>query len=229
MDEKYDTIEFTIKCKHSVILSGGLYMKTKISISGVVIVLVLILLSPPACRAQEKISYVGSSTIGMFIEEASKVYKKAAFTMNTDVESIGGENIISLGKADLGGVACEVNPEVVKSGVKKFLIGRDAIGIWVNENNSVDNLTIDQLRGIFSGRITNWKDVGGNDLSINVYIVSFKSATRKVFAEAVLGEERYARKKIHTIIPDLAILDKVALDESGIGQLSASFYDEKKA
>ncbi len=44
-----------------------------------------------------------------------------------------------------------------------FIFGRDALVFVVNENNPVDNLTTDQIRDIYSGKITNWKEVGGND------------------------------------------------------------------
>ena len=44
-----------------------------------------------------------------------------------------------------------------------FVFGRDALVFVVNESNPVDNLTTDQIRDIYSGKITNWKEVGGND------------------------------------------------------------------
>lgn len=171
-------------------------------------------------EAQDQIRYVGSSTVGVFMKEAAKVYKKATFTINTNPESGGGETAAAHGKTDIGGVAREVKPEIINKGVKKFLIGKDAIGVWVNADNPVKSLTIEELRNIFSGKIVSWKDLNGKDIPITAYIVNPQSATRKVFQKHVMNRQNYAGKTIRTIRPDPAILDKVAADKGGIGQLS---------
>ncbi len=122
----------------------------------------------------------------------------------------------------MGGVAREVKPAILSKGVKSYLIGRDAIGAWVNADNPVDSLSMTQLKGIFTGPITNWSEVGGRDAEISVYIVNPQSATRKVFAKVVLEGAQY-EGKINTVKPDVAILDKVASDVNAIGQLSFAF------
>ena len=174
--------------------------------------------------AQDKLVYTGSSTVGVFIEEAARIYKAAEFAViNTKPESGGGETATAMGKTDLGGVSREISPEIIDQGVKKFLIGKDAIGVWVNAKNPVDTLTVEQLKGIFTGAIENWKEVGGLDMPINAFIVNYQSATRKVFQDSIMPGIEYNGKHIHTIRPDPAILDKVAADKGGIGQLSFSF------
>ena len=92
----------------------------------------------------------------------------------------------------------------------------------------MSELTIDQLASIFSGSITNWKDVGGIDSDIDVYIVNPRSATRKVFKAAVLRGQEYGGKRIRTIRPDPKILEEVAKNPAGIGQLSFSFIGKAK-
>lgn len=181
----------------------------------------LIPLCPGTSGTEEApvIEYIGSSTVGKFIKEAAKVYTKASFTLNTKVESGGGERATAMGKAGLGGVAREVGKTYIDKGVKPFLIGKDAIGVWVNEKNPVSDLTKEQLSGIFCGDITNWKAVGGEDLSITVYIVDVNSATRKVFTQSILGKERYGGR-IKLTRPDAGIIDRVANDPGGIGHLS---------
>jgi len=54
------------------------------------------------------------------------------------------------------------------SGLSEFLIGYYPIGVIVNENNPVSNITLNQLKGIFTGEITNWAEVGGKNASIQV-------------------------------------------------------------
>lgn len=172
-----------------------------------------------AAKAEETVKYVGSSTVGKFMHEASQVYTKVSFDIDTTPESGGGENATAAGKTDIGGVARDVKPEILDQGVQAYLIGKDAIGAWVNAANPVTDLTIDQLKGIFTGKITNWKEVGGNDLPISIYIVNPQSATRKVFSQKVLSNENCAGN-VSTVRPDPMIIDKVAADEGGIGQLS---------
>lgn len=174
----------------------------------------------------DTIVYRGSSTVGQFMYAAAKVYNAAAFDINTRSESSGGEDAIAAGKADLGGVARDVKQKILATGVKKYLFGKDAIGILVHLDNPLHQLTMHQLAGIFSGRITNWNEVGGNDMPIDVYIVNPRSATRSVFQKKVLGDITYGGKRIRTIRPDARIIDMVANNPGGIGQLSFSFLKE---
>ncbi len=180
----------------------------------------ILLLSPGGAPGKAAIRYVGSSTVGKFIEEAAKVYPDAQFAINTKPESGGGETATAAGKTDLGGVAREVKEKILKAGVKKHLIGRDAIGVWVNRENPVRSLTQEQLKGIFTGKIANWREVGGPDQPIHVYVVNPQSATRKVFQKVILGKAKYAGKNLKTVRPDTGILDKVGADPQAIGQLS---------
>ncbi len=180
----------------------------------------LFLVGPLPLHAADNINYVGSSTVGVFMKDAAKVYTDATFNINTEPESGGGETATAAGRTDIGGVARNVKNEILNQGVQQVLIGKDAIGVRINANNQISSLSADQLKGIFTGKITNWKEVGGSDMAINVYIVNPQSATRKVFKNVILGDADYSGKNIQTIWPDPAILDKVAADQNGIGQLS---------
>ncbi|RLA72092.1 MAG: hypothetical protein DRG78_24310 [Epsilonproteobacteria bacterium] len=169
------------------------------------------------------INYVGSSTVGKYMIDAQKVYKATTIKINTIPESGGGENAVAGKMANLGGVARDVKPKILDKGVQKVLIGKDAIGVWVHTSNKVSDLSSAQLKDIFTGKITNWKTVGGADANINVYIVNKNSATKKVFQKVILGGDRYKGKSIKTIKPDVKILKTVENDKNGIGQLSFAF------
>ena len=76
----------------------------------------------------------------------------------------------------------------------------------------------EQLQGIFTGTITNWKEVGGPDLNIDVFVVNKQSATRNVFAGWVFAEgQDYAGDRIETIRPDIGVLGKVSDNPGAIG------------
>ncbi len=166
--------------------------------------------------------YVGSSTIAHFIKDAELACGRARFVVDTEPESAGGEAAILEGRADLAGVARQPNPEVLnEEGLVATRIGQDAIAVVVHQSNPVDGLTRAQLKGIFSGKLHNWKEVGGPDLPIQPYIVGPASATRKVFRSTILGEASYDGCEV--VRPDADIPMKVEEEPGGIGQISFSF------
>ncbi|RLD22129.1 MAG: hypothetical protein DRI69_02125 [Bacteroidetes bacterium] len=175
------------------------------------------LTSPPT------IKYVGSSTVGIFIQNASSVYREATFQVETDVESSGGEEAIVNGNTDLAGIAKLPKPGTLESGVVSNLIARDAIAVIVPGSNTISNLSLAELKAIFTGQITNWKELGGNDLDIQPYVVGSGSATSNVFREQVLGGEAYSRCR--EIRPDPAIIDSVAKNPGAIGHISNAFIN----
>jgi phosphate transport system substrate-binding protein len=168
--------------------------------------------------------YVGSSTIAHFIRDAEPVYGAARFDLDTEPESAGGEIAIVEGRADLAGVAGVPRSETLEKGIAAVLLGRDAIAAVVHPENPVEALTIEQLKGIFTGSIRNWKEVGGRDLEIVPLITGPESATRSIFRSAVLGAADYTGCR--TIRPDGAIPQQVRENPGGIGQISFSFINQ---
>lgn len=171
------------------------------------------------------INYEGSSTVGKFIADASEAYTESQLVLKTRTESSGGERCAASGKCDLGGVARGVNQQYLDEGATPTLIGKDAIAAVVNSANPIKELSSEQLKGIFSKQITNWSEVGGNDLAINVYIVKKGSATRKVFAKHVLAGTGYG-DAVEVITPDAKMVPTVSRDPAGIGQISFAFLSD---
>ena len=180
----------------------------------------------PAVVHAGTISYVGSSTVGKFVTDASKVYTKSEFKLNTKPESSGGEQCAARKSCDMGGVARGVNGKFLDKGVVVTLVGKDAIAAVVNADNPVAGLSAEQLKGIFTGQIKNWSEVGGPDLAIKPYIVKKGSATRKVFRKVIMGDSDYAGAKVVT--PDAKIVTTVAREKGAIGQISFAFLSGKK-
>ncbi|MDP6344183.1 MAG: phosphate ABC transporter substrate-binding protein [Alphaproteobacteria bacterium] len=181
----------------------------------------------PSIAGAETLKYVGSSTVGKFIADAGKVYAGTRITSNTRPESSGGESCPASGSCDIGGVARAVKSQFLDKGVVPTLIGKDAIAVIVHRDNPVKALTTAQLKGIFTGKIKNWSELGGPDLAINAYVVKKGSATRKVFANKVLGGAKYQGAKVVT--PDAKMVTTVIRDKGAIGQISFAFLSGKKA
>ena len=191
----------------------------------VVTMILISVLLVPAVLFAGTIDYVGSSTVGKYITDASKVYKDASFKIDTKPESGGGEKCAAMQSCDIGGVARDVKPQYMDKGVVTTLIGKDAIAAIVNVNNPVKGLSKAQLKGIFTGKIKNWSEVGGADMPIKAYIVKQGSATRKVFKKAILGDADYSGPKVMT--PDAKIVTMVSKEKGAIGQISFAFIGGK--
>ena len=178
--------------------------------------------STGAGPGSEAVLYVGSSTIANFIQEAERPYGKARFIVDSVPESLGGERAMQDGNADLAGVAWEPAEETLALGIEATLIGTDTIAVVVNEKNPVTRLSLDQLRGIYTGKTKNWKEVGGPDLEIVPLAVGRESATRPVFRALAMRGEPYA-PGTRVVTPDSNIPMEVEAEPGAIGTISFSF------
>lgn len=95
-------------------------------------------------------------------------------------------------------------------------IALDGIAVFLNENNPVKELTNAQLKGIYTGSITNWKEVGGGDSRIILYGRENNSGTYAFFKEHVLDEEDYS-EYTQTLPGTAAVVNAVSKDVNGIG------------
>ncbi len=100
--------------------------------------------------------------------------------------------------------------------VKEIPVALDGLAIYVNDANSVVSFTPAQLKGIFTGRITNWRDVGGKDGRIIAYGRDNSSGTYQFFKEHVLANEDFARE-VQTLPGTGAIVNAVSKDPASIG------------
>jgi phosphate transport system substrate-binding protein len=103
-------------------------------------------------------------------------------------------------------------------GIKPFrvAVALDGIAVFVNDANPVKELTLEQLRGIYTGSITNWKEVGGPAHIIILYGRENNSGTYAYFKEHVLKNEDYA-DVTQTLPGTAAVVNAVAHDQYGIG------------
>jgi phosphate transport system substrate-binding protein len=168
----------------------------------------------------DTLRYEGSSTIGRFLDMARMLYNKSNIILNVITESKGGEECLLRDSCDVGGVAKEANPKLLEKGLKATLIGKDALAVIVNSENPISQLSMDQIKKIFAGKIVNWKELGGPDHPIEVLITAPRSATNEVFKEIVLKGENYKGK---TIYPDSAIVLNVSKNKWAVGQITFFF------
>jgi len=105
-----------------------------------------------------------------------------------------------------------------------FGIAKDGVAIIVQPENPVSSLTQEQVIAIYSGEITNWNEVGGNDAPITVYNRDEESGTREVFFEKALNKGNITKKAV-VVASNGAMKSSVKADVNGIGYLSIGYLD----
>lgn len=133
---------------------------------------------------------------------------------------------VSEGLVDIGNSGRKpTDQEIKKSNLKMFKWAIDGVGVVVNPKNPVKSLKKDQLQQIFSGKIDNWKNIGGRDKRINVYTRDKFSGTREVFWKKALGKGAITAKA-NFVVSNGAMKSAIANDPYGIGYVSVGHMDE---
>lgn len=104
----------------------------------------------------------------------------------------------------------------------EYKIALDGLSVYVNNDNPVKELDMDQLKGIFTGKITNWKEVGGNDSPITVYSRENSSGSYEFFKDHVLKGKDFVASA-QTMPGTAALLQAVEKDKNGIGYGGAAY------
>ena len=147
-----------------------------------------------------EVTYDGASSFQALVEAAAEQFMNenpdcvvsgsgngsgAGLTaVSSGTVTIGNSDVFAETKLDADAAAKLVDHEVAVVGM----------GPIVSKNVTVDDLTLEQLKGIFGGTITNWKEVGGEDAEIVVVNRKEGSGTRATFEAAVFGDEKNAYK-----------------------------------
>ncbi|MGO9008048.1 MAG: substrate-binding domain-containing protein [Beijerinckiaceae bacterium] len=145
------------------------------------------------------------------------------------------------GKAIIGMSSRRANPDEQKRLDEKFradilapgnehVLALDGLAVIVNSANPVKQLSLDQIARIFSGEITNWHDVGGEDMPIDLYRRDNKSGTYDTFKSLVLSPtKREVSPQAKAFESSESLSDEVAHDPKGIGFIGISYIGKSVA
>jgi phosphate transport system substrate-binding protein len=112
--------------------------------------------------------------------------------------------------------------ERYKTPGEEIPVARDGLSVYVNAANSVKELNMEQLRLIFTGKVTNWKEVGGKDAKIILYSRENSSGTYVFFKEHVLKNADYAQRA-QSMPGTAAVVNAVSKEKNGIGYGGAAY------
>lgn len=108
---------------------------------------------------------------------------------------------------------------------KEVVVAYDALAVVVHPSNKVSNLTREQLEGIFTGKIKNWKEVGGADMKIVAYSRETSSGTYEFFKESVLKNKNYMNG-ILSMPATGAIIQSVGQTKGAIGYVGLAYLNK---
>jgi len=135
----------------------------------------------------------GSTTVLPLAQEAAEMFMDENPEVTVNVQgggsSVGISNVAE-GVVDIGNSSRDLKEEEKNLGLVDHKIALDVIAVIAHKDVPVENLTKDQVKAIFTGKITNWKEVGGPDQAIRVVIRDEASGTREMFDEKALGKEK---------------------------------------
>lgn len=177
------------------------------------------------------ITIAGSTSVQPVSEELAKAFmaKNSGVTINVQGGgSSAGIKAAKEGAAQIGASSRELKA-AEKEGISEYTIALDGIAVVVNAKNEVAELTMEQVQKIFTGEVTNWKELGGQDAAINVVNREAGSGTYGAFEELVIGKEKKFTDKALTQPSTGAVRTTVAGDANAIGYVSlGSLNDQVK-
>ena len=178
----------------------------------------------------QTLTVAGSTTVLPIAEMAAEGYEQQTGTkvLVSGLGSSAGIEAVTNGTADIATSSRELTAAESEHELVATVIAHDGIAVIVNPGNPVSGLTTDQLRDIYAGKITNWSEVGGPDLAIQVVNRDEASGTREAFRTIVMGDAPFDRSA--AVLPGTGqVRDVVSRTPGAIGYISIGFVDSDYA
>ncbi len=196
-----------------------------------------LLLAAPITQAG-KITAKGSDTLVTLAQKWAETYMKK--NADTRIEVTGGGSGIGFAAlqeqtTDLANASRPIKPKEVAACIKAFKkrpteykVALDGLSVYVHKQNPLEEITMEQLDLIFTGKVTNWKEVGGSDMAITVYSRENSSGTYEFFKEKVLGGKDFV-SSAQTLQGTAQVVQAVSKEPKGIGYGGAAYSEGTKS
>ena len=177
----------------------------------------------------------GSDTLLNLVQQQAEAYMTEK--PDAEISIVGGGSGVGIaalvdGNVDIANSSRKIKDQEVKkakdNGVEivEIAIAIDGLAVIVNPENSTEKLTVERLGAIYRGEIKNWKDVGGPDMSINLYGRQPSSGTFVFFRDFVLKGDYLPRMR--QMAGNAQIVEGVKSDKSGIGYVGLGYVKGSK-
>ncbi|MFO7930006.1 MAG: phosphate ABC transporter substrate-binding protein [Desulfosalsimonas sp.] len=182
----------------------------------------------------EKLTIKGSTTVLPVTQEVAEAFMEEYPDVNVSISGGGSGNGIKAlidGTTDICQASRFIKDEEVKRAVDNghypvpFGVALDSIIPVVNPDNQVDDLSLEELRGIYNGDITNWKEVGGNDREITLVSRDSSSGTYGVWGDIILKGDRVT-PRAQTVASNGDAVETVKGNKYAIGYIGIGYLDK---
>ncbi|MCE5328635.1 MAG: phosphate ABC transporter substrate-binding protein [Planctomycetaceae bacterium] len=167
------------------------------------------------------VTLIGSTSVEPFAELLAENFDQGHSDISVEVQgggSTAGIQALTSGLADIGMCSRSLSKEEQQT-MTPIVIARDGLAVIVNESNPIDTLTEEQIRSLFAGDVTNWKQLGGSDSPVNLIMREEGSGTREAFMNLVMrGRETALRALVQE--SNGAVKELVRTDPAGVGYMS---------
>jgi len=199
--------------------------KTSPAISFLTICLVCLVFASSCGRQNADVIVAGSTSVQPYAEILAEEYERLYPGNAVDVQgggSAAGITAVQSGAADIG-----MSSRALKDGEKSLWsveIAKDGLAIVVNPQNPVTDLTLEQIRKIYSAEITDWSEAGGTRAKIHIITREEGSGTRSAFEDLVMAGGRISAG---AIVQDSngTVRQLVSSDKNSIGFISLGLVD----
>lgn len=183
----------------------------------------------------QKVVVKGSDTCLPLVQKEAETFMKT--NKGTSISVTGGGSGVGIaallsGSTDIAMASRSLKMDekmklnATKKAYNETTIGWDALAVIVNPSNKVGKLTRQQLEDIFTGKITNWKQVGGADLKIVVYSRESSSGTYEFFKDHVMQKRNFANNVL-SMPATGAIIQSVSQTKGAIGYVGLAYLEKK--
>ncbi len=196
-------------------------------------VILLSLSVAASAQNNDRVVIKGSTTVLPITQKAAEIFMKKNRGVSVVIEGSGSSNGIKAileGSCDIANASREMKEKELETAkknniaVEEIVVAYDMIVPVVHPSNPVKNLTSDQLKAIYKGDITNWKEVGGKDLSIVVISRDTSSGTFEIWNEKIMKKEDVFPRALLQA-SNGAIVNVVANNERAIGYIGYGYLN----
>ncbi len=180
-----------------------------------------------------KVAIKGSTTLLPITMKGIEAFRSIKPNISISVEGSGSGNGIKAildGTTDICNSSREMKKEELAKGkaagknIKEIAVGIDMIVPIVHPSNKIKNLTMEQLKGIYDGTITNWNQIGGDDMNIVVVSRDSSSGTYEYWHESVMKKTDTTNKSLMQA-SNGAVVNTVANNKKAIGYIGFGYMD----